>query len=156
MYLFCMKSAATTPEAYLAELAPDRAEAMNRLRAIINAHLPDGFEEGMGYGMIGWSVPHSLYPAGYHCTPELPLPFLSLASQKNFIALYHMGMYADPELLAWFEAEYAAVVPTKLDMGKSCVRFKRVDRIPYELIGKLVAKVTPQEWIARYESAFIR
>lgn len=149
-----MKSDATSPEGYLAELAPDRAEAISRLRATINDHLPSGFEEGMAYGMIGWSVPHSLYPAGYHCTPELPLPFLSIASQKNFVALYHMGLYTDPELMAWFQAAYAEAVPTKLDMGKSCMRFKRMDRIPYELIGELVSKMTPEAWIERYEAAF--
>ena len=149
-----MKSEATSPEAYIAELAPDRAEAITRLRATINASLPAGFEEGMSYGMIGWYVPHGLYPAGYHCTPELPLPFLSIASQKNFVAVYHMGIYTDPELLAWFQAAYAAAVPTKLDMGKSCMRFKRVDRIPYELIGELVSKMSPQDWIERYEAAF--
>jgi uncharacterized protein YdhG (YjbR/CyaY superfamily) len=149
-----MKSEATSPEAYIAELAPDRAEAIARLRATINASLPAGFEEGMGYGMIGWHVPHSLYPAGYHCTPELPLPFLSIASQKNFVAVYHMGIYTDPQLLAWFQTAYAAVVPTKLDMGKSCMRFKRMDRIPYELIGELVSSMSPQDWIVRYEAAF--
>lgn len=110
----------------------------------------------MSYGMIGWVVPHSLYPAGYHCSPELPLPFMSVASQKNFVALYHMGIYADNALLEWFQSAYADAVPTKLDMGKSCIRFKRVDRIPFDLVGELAAKMTPDEWISRYESAFRR
>lgn len=149
-----MKSEATTPDAYVASLPEDRAAAIQRLRDEINANLPAGFSEEISYGMLGWVVPHRLYPAGYHCTPELPLPFLSVASQKNFVALYHMGMYADESLLNWFQVEYAKIVPTKLDMGKSCVRFKRMDRIPFELIGELASKMSPQDWIQRYESAF--
>lgn len=151
-----MRSEATTPEDYIAELPEERASAISRLRETINASLPEGFQEGMGYGMIGWAVPHSLYPAGYHCTPELPLPFMSIASQKNFIALYHMGMYADPELLSWFQAEYAQSVETKLDMGKSCVRFKKTANIPFKLIGALAQKMTPEDWIACYEKSFKR
>jgi hypothetical protein len=102
--------------------------------------------------MIGYVVPHSLYPDGYHCDPKLPLPFMSIASQKNFIALYHMGIYSDPELLEWFKAEYPKYVKTKLDMGKSCIRFKKPETIPYELIAQLSTKMTPQNWIDRYES----
>lgn len=151
-----MKSDASTPDAYVAALPEERASAVQRLRDAINANLPAGFEEQMSYGMIGWVVPHSLYPAGYHCSPELPLPFMSVASQKNFVALYHMGIYADNALLEWFQSAYAEAVPTKLDMGKSCIRFKRVDRIPFDLVGELAAKMTPDEWISRYESAFRR
>lgn len=151
-----MQSDATTPEAYVASLPAERAEAVQQLRDVINANLPAGFHEEMSYGMIGWVVPHSIYPPGYHCSPELPLPFMSVASQKNFVALYHMGIYTDEALLKWFQAAYAEVVPTKLDMGKSCIRFKRVDRIPFALVGELAAKMTPADWIERYEDAFKR
>jgi hypothetical protein len=113
-----------------------------------------GFEERMSYGMIGYVVPKSLYPAGYHCDPKLPLPFVNIASQKNFIALYHMGIYTNPELLQWFQSEYAQQCKYKLDMGKSCVRFKRMDDIPFDLIAELMGKMTPEDWINRYESAF--
>ena len=150
-----MQSKATTVEAYLKELPDDRREAVSKLRKIILQNLPKGFKEGMGYGMIGYVVPHSMYPAGYHCTPELPLPFMSLASQKNFIAIYHMGVYANPGLLKWFTEEYVKAGVGKLDMGKSCIRFKKEENIPYKLIGELTAKVTPQKWIEYYEKAFI-
>ena len=104
--------------------------------------------------MIGWSVPLETYPAGYHCTPGSPLPFLNLASQKNFIALYHMGIYADEELLNWFVAEYPKHCKRKLDMGKSCIRFKKQEEIPFELIAELVQKMSPKDWISLYESKF--
>lgn len=106
----------------------------------------------MSYGMIGYVVPHSVYPAGYHCDPKLPLPFINLASQKNFIALYHMGLYADAELLEWFTAEYPRHSSTKLDMGKSCIRFKKPEAIPYALIGQLAKKMSTDDWIRLYES----
>lgn len=105
----------------------------------------------MASGMIGYVVPHSLFPAGYHCDPKQPLPFLNLASQKNFVALYHMGLYAMPDMLDWFTTQWAAVSKRKLDMGKSCIRFKKPEEIPYALIGELVAKITPAQWIAVYE-----
>ena len=126
---------------------------MMKLRKTILDNLPEGFKEGIGYGMIGYSVPHSLYPAGYHCDPKLPLPFMRFASQKNFIAFYHMGLYADKQLLDWFVNEFQQVSKTKLDMGKSCVRFKKTEQIPFELIGKLVSKMTPEDWITIYEKA---
>ena len=129
---------------------------MRRLHQEILDNLPRGFEPAMSYGMIGYVVPHSIYPDGYHCSPELPLPFMNIASQKNFIGVYHMGVYAIPELKAWFEEQYAEQVPTRLDMGKSCVRLKKIDQIPYELIGELASKMTPQEWIETYESAVKR
>jgi len=151
-----MQSKATTVNDYLAQVPEDRVEAMTRLRDTINAHLPKEFSEGIGYGMIGWSVPHSLYPAGYHCDPKLPLPFMSIASQKNFVAFYHMGLYSSPELLDWFVSEYPNHVKSKLDMGKSCVRFKKVDQIPYDLIAELCTKMSADEWIGRYESALKR
>jgi hypothetical protein len=106
----------------------------------------------MGYGMMGFSVPHSLYPAGYHCDPKLPLPFMGLASQKHFIAVYHMGVYADPKLLKWFTDNYSKAGVGKLDMGKSCIRFKKPENIPYKLIGELASKITPRQWIEKYES----
>lgn len=149
-----MTSNATTVEAYLDTVPADRLEAFSKLRKTLLKHLPKGFTEGMGYGMVGYCVPHSLYPPGYHCDPKLPLPFISIASQKNFIALYHMGLYADPQLMAWFTDAYAKAVPGKLDMGKSCVRFKKPDQIPFDLIAQLAAKVTPQQWIEQYEAAF--
>ena len=151
-----MQSKATTVEQYLAELPADRQKAMNELRKVIKKNLPKGFKEGMGYGNMGWNVPHSLYPPGYHCTPELPLPFMGIASQKNFIAVYHMGVYADPKLYNWFVDEYAKTGVGKLDMGKSCIRFKNPEKIPYKLIGELTSKITPDEWIAMYEKALKR
>jgi len=119
---------------------------------VINANIPDGFSEQMSYGHIGWVVPHSLYPAGYHCDPKLPLPFVSVASQKNFVALYHMSVYADPVLSQWFAEEYQKISESKLDMGKSCIRFKKPERIPFELVGELMKKVTVDEWIRVYET----
>ena len=148
-----MKTEGTTPEQIIANCPEERQEAMIRLRKTINDNLPEGFKEGIGYGMIGYAVPHSLYPAGYHCDPKLPLPFMSFASQKNFIAFYHMGLYANKELLDWFTSEYQKVSKTKLDMGKSCVRFKKPEQIPFELIGELVTKITPADWITFYEQA---
>ena len=124
---------------------------MTELRKVVLENLPTGFEEQMSYGMLGYVVPHSIYPSGYHCDPKLPLPFLSIASQKKFIAVYHMGIYADNELLDWFTSEYCKQSKTKLDMGKSCIRFKKIDQIPYKLIGELASKMTPQQWIDLYE-----
>ena len=146
-----MQSKAATVEEYIKELPVERQEAITKLRKEINKNLPKGFSEGMGYGMVGYCVPHSLYPAGYHCDPKLPLPFMGFASQKNFIAVYHMGVYADPKLLKWFTDEYAKVGVGKLDMGKSCVRFKKPENIPYKLIGELASKISPEKWIELYE-----
>lgn len=151
-----VQSSASTPAAYLDELGPGRREAVSRLRETLLEHLPDGFEETMSYGMIGYVVPHSLYPAGYHCNPELPLPFLNLASQKQYVALYHMGLYADDGLLAWFREAWEARAPAKLDMGKSCIRFRNTEHIPYALVGELAEKMTPQDWIDRYEASIRR
>ncbi len=137
-----MQSKATTVEAYIAELPEDRQKPINELRKAILKNIPKGFKEGMGYGMIGYCVPHSIYPAGYHCDPKLPLPFVSLASQKNAISLYHMGIYSSPELLKWFTEEYAKAGVGKLDMGKSCIRFKKPEQIPFQLIGELMSKIT--------------
>ena len=141
-----------TPEEYMEAIPEERRPYIEKLRDTINSNLPKGFQEGTGYGMLSWSIPHSTYPAGYHCDPKTPLPFLSIASQKNFVALYHMGVYADKEIHDWFVSEYPKYSKTKLDMGKSCVRFKKPEAIPYELIGELVSKMTPQQWIDLYES----
>ena len=146
-----MQSKATTVEAYLAELPEERQQAMNKLRKEIKKNLPKGFSEGMGYGMMGWDVPHSIYPAGYHCNPKLPVPFMGLASQKKFISVYHMGMYGDNDLTKWFIKEYEKLNIGKLDMGKCCIRFKNMEKIPYKLIGELSAKMTPKQWIDVYE-----
>lgn len=151
-----MQSNSTSPEDYLNELPEDRKDAINALRKVIKKHLPKGFKEEMSYGMIGYVVPHKLYPNGYHCDPKLPLPFMSIASQKNFIAVYHMGLYADEKLMKWFTDAYAKAVPGKLDMGKSCLRFKKPEQIPFDLIGELAAKMTPQDWITLYEKSFVR
>ena len=122
----------------------------------VRENIPKGFSEELSYGIPAWVVPHSLYPKGYHCSPELPLPFVSVASQKNFIALYHMGIYTTPELLEWFVKEYPKHSKRKLDMGKSCIRFKKMDDIPFELIGYLMKKMNPKESIEKYESAFVK
>ena len=145
-----MKASPATVEDYLAQLPVERREVMEKLRRIILENLPKGFEETIIYGMIGYVVPHSLYPAGYHVNPELPLPFVNLASQKNYISLYHMGLYALPELLNWFEKEYDKQNTRPLDMGKSCIRFKKTDHIPYDLIGQLMRKMSVADWIDIY------
>ncbi len=151
-----MTSPATTIEQYFDALPADRLPVMRRLHQAILAALPPGFEATMSYGMLGYVVPHSLYPAGYHCNPKETLPFASLASQKNHIAFYHMGVYAQPELLAWFQQEYAARVPGKLDMGKSCIRFKKPEQVPVELLAELCSKLRVADWIALYEKAIKR
>jgi uncharacterized protein YdhG (YjbR/CyaY superfamily) len=147
-----MQSKATSPEQYISELPEDRKEPISRLRQEILKHLSKEMEEVMSYGMLGYVVPHSVYPNGYHCNPKTPLPFMNLASQKNFIAVYHMGVYAKKELLDWFVAEYPKYCKRKLDMGKSCIRFKKMDDIPYKLIGELAAKMNTKEWIDIYET----
>ncbi len=149
-----MKSETKTPQHYVDGLPEDRKAAVETLRKEIKKNLPKGFSEEMSYGMLGYVVPHSLYPQGYHCDPTLPLPFMSVASQKNFIAVYHMGIYADPKLLDWFTKEYAKQSKTKLDMGKSCIRFKKPDQIPFKLIGELASKMSPKDWIELYELSF--
>lgn len=149
-----MQSKASSPDKYVAELPADRQAAMQELRKIIKKNIPKGFKEEMSYGLIGFVVPHALYPDGYHCDPKLPLPFLAIASQKNFIAVYHMGIYADPKLLKWFTTEFAKHSNLKLDMGKSCMRFKKPDQIPFKLIGELATKMTTKDWITLYENAF--
>ena len=151
-----MHHTAKTIDDYVSGLPDDRKKAISELRKIIKKNLPKGFKEEMSYGMIGYVVPHSLYAPGYHCDPKLPLPFMNIASQKNFIAVYHMGLYADKNLYEWFINEYPKYVATKPDMGKSCLRFKKPEIIPYELIGKLAAKMDVQDWIKLYEKSFIK
>ena len=143
-----------TPQEYIDKLPDDRKDTFIELLNSIRNGLPEGFEECISYGMIGFVVPHSLYPKGYHCDPKLPLPFLSIASQKNSINIYHMGLYADMNLHDWFVEKYKATVKTKLDMGKSCIRFKINQEIPLDLIQELSGKMTPQDWIQLYEKAF--
>ena len=143
---------ASSPEEYISKVPEDRKEAMSKLRQTILKNLSKGFEECMSYNMIGYCVPHSVYPDGYHCDPKQPLPFMAIASQKNFIAVYHMGMYAKKELLDWFTKEYPKHCKTKLDMGKSCIRFKKVEDIPYKLIAGLTKKMSSAEWIKIYEA----
>ena len=151
-----MTSNATSPEEYIAEAPEERRSALEKLRRTINDNLPKNFSEGMQYGMIGYFISHEVYPDGYHCDSKQPLPFMSFASQKNSINFYHMGIYADKDLLDWFTSEFPKYSKKKLDMGKSCMRFKKPEDIPYELIGELVQKVSAEDWIKTYESAFKR
>ncbi|MGC1514438.1 MAG: DUF1801 domain-containing protein [Maribacter sp.] len=146
-----MKYEATSPEEYLDQLSPERNKVLSKLRTTILKNLPVGFQETISYGMLGYVVPHSRYPAGYHVNTSLPLPFINMASQKNFVALYHMGLYANEELLDWFVTEYPKHCKRKLDMGKSCIRFKNMDTVPYALIGELCTKMTVENWISLYE-----
>ena len=148
-----MQYKANTPEAYILQTPPERHDALNKLRDTIKTNLPDGFEEGIQYGMIGYYVPHSSYPDGYHCNPKEPLPFMSFASQKNSINLYHSGIYAVPEIHDWFVNEYPKHSQRKLDMGKSCIRFKKPEDIPFDLIGELCKKLEMNNWIKIYEKA---
>jgi uncharacterized protein YdhG (YjbR/CyaY superfamily) len=144
---------AETVEKYLFAIPAERRAPFSALRSTITKCIPAGFEETIQYNMPSWVVPHSRYPAGYHCNPVDPLPFISIASQKNFFGFYHLGIYDNPDLLAWFQKEYAALGIGKLDMGKSCIRLKNMDRIPYSLLGELVSKISVDEWIAVYEKA---
>ena len=146
-----MRIEAEDVKEYLEKVPDERKPAIKKLYETISKNLPKGFEEGISYGMMGWDVPLSTYPAGYHCTPGKPLPFLGMASQKNSINLYHMGIYAKPELYEWFVSEFPKHSKKKLDMGKSCIRFKKPEDIPFELIAELSTKMTPEDWIALYE-----
>jgi hypothetical protein len=147
-----MKATEKTVNDILISLPPDRAEPFNKLHDVIVKNLPKGIEAGISYGGLGYIIPHSIYPAGYHCKPIEPLPFAGLASQKNSINFYHMGIYSKPELHDWFVAEYPKHSKQKLDMGKSCIRFKKMGDIPYELIGELMTKMSMEEWISIYEN----
>jgi hypothetical protein len=147
-----MQSTEKTVNDYLNELSEDRKPAFLKLRNSLLSNLPKGFEEQMSYGMLGYVVPHSIYPNGYHCNPKLPLPFISIGSQKNFIVMHHLGIYANPKLLEWFTSEYPKHSNHKLDMGKGCIRFKKMDQIPFDLIGELAGKISVDEWIECYET----
>jgi uncharacterized protein YdhG (YjbR/CyaY superfamily) len=147
-----MQYEAQSPKDYISQVPEERQDSLKKLRQVIKDNLPNGFEEGMQYKMIGYYVPHSVYPDGYHCDPKTPLPFMSFASQKNSVNLYHSGIYANPELQKWFITEYPKHCKRKLDMGKSCIRFKKMDDIPFELIGELTRKMTAKEWISIYET----
>lgn len=146
-----MQIQASSPDEYVKKLPPERQQPIQKLREVISENLPKGFEETMSYGMIGYVVPHSIYPQGYRCNPDLPLPFVNVASQKNYIALYHSGVYIDKKLEEWLKREFQKK-SVKLDMGKSCIRFKNPDEIPYDIISKLVKKITPSAWVKLYES----
>jgi uncharacterized protein YdhG (YjbR/CyaY superfamily) len=149
-----MKIEATSVFDYLSKVPEHQQAGMQQLVAIIRANIPAGFYECLSYGMVGYVIPHSLYPAGYHCDTKLPLPFLNVAAQKNFIAFYHMGIYANPDIYDWFTSEYAKLGLKKLDIGKSCMRFKKTEDIPFELLGLLVSKISPTDWIKLYETVF--
>ena len=147
-----MQYKANSPEDYINQVPEERQETLKKLRKTIKENLPKDFEEGIQYGMIGYYVPHSIYPNGYHCKPEEPLPFMSFASQKNSVNLYHSGIYAVPEIHDWFVNEYPKHCKRKLDMVKSCIRFKKLDEIPFELIGELCTKLSVNKWIDIYET----
>ena len=149
-----MQIKADTPEQYIDQLPEDRKIAMTKLRKTILVNLPEGFAETMSYGMIGYVVPLSVYPAGYRCDPKLPLPFMNIASQKSHIVIHHLGIYGSKDLLDWFTNEYNKNVKGKPDIGKGCIRFKKPDQIPFQLIGELTAKINVAEWIKIYESNF--
>lgn len=149
-----MENSVETVEEYLDQVPEEKKGSFIKLYETISKNLSEGFQEHISYGTIGWSVPLKTYPAGFHCKLNTPLPFISLACQKNFFALYHMGIYAEPDLLNWFVEEYKKHSTRKVDMGKSCIRFKKPDDIPHELIAELCQKTLPQEWIVQYEKHF--
>ena len=138
---------------FIDNLPDDRKKAVSEIRKVINKNLPAGFKESFGMGMIIWSVPHSSYPAGYHCDPKKPLMLIGLAANKSGISMHHMGLYASPKLLNWFTSEWTKQSSKKLDMGKGCVRFKKLEDVPLGLLGELSTKLTPHAWVEHYESA---
>lgn len=150
-----MKSVAKELGEYMEKIADNHKFSVNKLREIVKQNIPFGFEEMLNYGMIGYVIPHDLYPKGYHCDTKLPLPFINIASQKNFVAFYHIGLYAMPVLYTWFIDEYTKLDLKTLDMGKSCIRFKKPDDIPFKLIGELVSKISVEKWISIYEDKFM-
>lgn len=150
-----MQSKAKTPDEYIANLPEDRKAIISDIRNTINKNIPKGFMEVMCYGMIGWVAPHEIFPPGYHCDPTKPLMLINLGSQKNYVSLYHMGLYPG-RLLDWFQAEWPKATTRKLDMGKCCIRFKKLDQIPVDLIGRLASKLNPRQWVEAYEKALKR
>lgn len=151
-----MPSKSISVNEYLQALPEEKRKAMEKLRSTIRKNLPKGFKEEMNYGMIGYVIPHTLYPKGYHCKPTDPLPFMNIAAQKNFITVYHMGLYADPVLMKWFLSAYSEHCEGKADMGKSCIRFKKPEQVPFALIGELAAKMGPADWIRLYEKTLTK
>ncbi|WP_417430720.1 DUF1801 domain-containing protein [Halpernia sp.] len=151
-----MNNSAKSVKDYLENVSQERAEIFKKLYLTIKKNIPKEFEETLSYGMIGWVVPHSIYPKGYHCNTKLPLPFLSIASQKKFIAIHHMGMYANKNLYDWFVSEYPKHTKSKIDIGKSCIRLKKMDDIPFDLISELVQKMSAIDWITLYEKEFLK
>jgi uncharacterized protein YdhG (YjbR/CyaY superfamily) len=151
-----MKVEAKSVQEYISNIAEEKKVSFEQLLKTIQQNLPNGFETGMSYGMVGFYVPHELYPKGYHCDAKLPLPFAAIAAQKNFIALYHMGIYTDENLLQWFQSNYSKHVSSKLDMGKSCIRFKKNNEIPFALIAELFQKMQVNDWIKLYENTFTK
>lgn len=145
-----MRYEAKSREEYINQLPEDRKEAVLKLIKTIHENLPKGFAETLSYGMLGYVIPHSIYPPGYHVNSAEPVPFISIASQKNYVALYHLGIYTYPDVLAWFQEEYKKQVKTNLDMGKSCIRFKNVGQIPYDLIAELCRKITLEDYLEKY------
>lgn len=146
-----MKNKATTPAEYLASLPDDRRKALEAVRKVIRKNLPKGYAEGIQYGMLGYFVPHSVYPDGYHCDPKQPLPFASIASQKNHMGIYLMCIYSSPEREKWFRKAWTAT-GKKLDMGKSCVRFKKLEDVPLDVVGEAIRRVPVKDYIAQYEA----
>ena len=146
-----MQSNAKTVDEYLAALPEDRCKAISAIRDVILENLPEGYEEGMQYGMIGYFVPHSLFPQGYHCDPKQPLNYVALASQKNHMAIYLMGCYGDESTKDWFVKAWTGACK-KLDMGASCVRFKKLDDVPLSVVGEAVAKIPVRAYLDRYLS----
>ena len=146
-----MQPVSATVTEYIAALPSDRQEAITAIRSALAENLPAGFEEIFSSNMINYVVPHSIYPPGYHCNPKQALPFISLANQKNFVALYHMGLYADPETLDWFVAEYKNHSQRKLDIGKSCIRCKYLNDIPLNLIAELAQNMSVEKYLQVYE-----
>ncbi|MCC6866895.1 MAG: DUF1801 domain-containing protein [Ignavibacteria bacterium] len=151
-----MKAQGKTVKEILANVPPERYESFNKLHNVIVKNLPKGFEPAISYGGLGYVIPHKLYPAGYHCKPAEPLPFAGISSQKDSINFYHMGIYAEPKLYKWFTTEFPKHTKQKLDIGKSCVRFKKIDDIPYKLIGELMKKLSAKEWIEIYKKNYVR
>ncbi|KAA0208169.1 DUF1801 domain-containing protein [bacterium] len=152
-----MQSKASTVEEYFASLPADRREALLALRQVIRKNLDPVYIEEMGYGMPGWSVPHSVYPAGYHCNPKIALPYAGMASQKNYMSLYLMFIYGDgnSEMLDWFVREWKKT-GKKLDMGKSCIRFKKLEDLALDVIGEAIRRTPARKWIEMYETSFLR
>lgn len=143
---------AKTVQEYIDSVPNERKDAFERLVQVIRQNIDPKTQEELSYGMLGWVIPKTVYPAGYHVDPALPLPFIALANQKNYIALYHLGLYANQDELAWFTAEYAKT-GYKLDMGKSCIRFKNTSNIPFELIAALIKRSGVNTYIKNYTAA---